>query len=181
MTIRTTPVMSVQGAYLISPDVHPDKRGFFACVGATYSVPDEHAWRPQYSRWCIARSHQGVIRGLHYRPGAGEAKLVRCSTGALYDVIVDLRKDSPTYRNWVCFMLNGNDQLSVYIPAGCAHGYQALADDTDITYRIDAEYDPSADVAIAWNDPELAIGWPQPPTIMSDRDKNALTLKELGL
>lgn len=158
----------IDGAYLVVPEVHQDKRGFFSCVSDTRTAP-----APGFSRTCVARSAYATIRGLHVRPGAGEAKLVRCSAGKVYDVLVDLRPGSPTYRDWTGIMLSGERQLSVYVPAGCAHGYQALADKSDVTYRIDADYDPGAELAIAWNDPELAVSWPLEPGIMSERDRDA--------
>jgi dTDP-4-dehydrorhamnose 3,5-epimerase len=119
-----------------------------------------------------------VVRGLHTRRGRGEAKLVRCSSGAVFDVIVDLRPGSPTYRNWESFELRGDEQVSLYVPAGCAHGFQALTDPADVCYRIDRPHDPAEDVAIAWDDPELAIPWPLPATQLSDRDRRALPLAE---
>jgi dTDP-4-dehydrorhamnose 3,5-epimerase len=113
------------------------------------------------------------VRGLHTRRGKGEAKLVRCSYGAIFDVVVDLRPASPTYRNWESFELRGDEQVSLYIPAGCAHGFQALTDVADVSYRIDRAHDPAEDVAIAFDDPELAIPWPLPVAAMSQRDRLA--------
>ena len=98
---------------------------------------------------------------------------MRCSYGAIFDVIVDLRPASPTYRNWESFELRGDEQVSLYIPAGCAHGFQALTDIADVSYRIDRAHDPAEDVAIAFDDPELAIGWPLPVAAMSQRDRLA--------
>ena len=109
----------------------------------------------------------GVLRGLHLRSGAGEAKLVRCSYGRIFDVVVDLRTDSPTYRNRAFFELSGETQVTLYIPAGCAHGFQALTETADVSYRIDRPHDPTEDVTIAFDDPELAIPWPLPVTSMS--------------
>src|SRR5215469_6735992 len=125
----------------------------------------------------VSRSARGVLRGLHLRSGRGEAKLVRCSYGAVFDVIVDLRPGSPTYRNWESFALDGDHQVSLYIPAGCAHGFQALTDPADVSYRIDREHDPAEDVSIAFDDPELAIPWPMPATVMSKRDRAAESLQ----
>jgi dTDP-4-dehydrorhamnose 3,5-epimerase len=164
----------VSDAYLVVPDVYRDERGFFCCVSDTRSAPSA-----PFSRFCVARSSRAAVRGLHVRPGAGEAKLVRCSAGSAYDVMVDLRPWSPTYLNWAGITLSGETQLSVYVPAGCAHGYQALADGTDMTYRIDADYFPEAELAIAWNDPELAIVWPLEPGAMSERDRDAPSLAEV--
>jgi dTDP-4-dehydrorhamnose 3,5-epimerase len=107
------------------------------------------------------------------RCGDGEAKLVRCSYGAVFDVIVDLRPGSPTFRNWESFELRDSEQVSLYVPAGCAHGFQALTNPADVSYRIDRPHDPSEDVSIAYDDPELAIPWPLPVTIRSARDRLA--------
>jgi dTDP-4-dehydrorhamnose 3,5-epimerase len=126
----------------------------------------------------MSRSARGVLRGLHLRSGDGEAKLVRCSAGAIFDVIVDLRPGSPTYRNAESFRLDGDTQVTLYVPAGCAHGFQALTEPADVAYRIDRPHDPSEDVAIAFDDPDLAIPWPLPVTLMSARDKRAPTLAE---
>ena len=124
----------------------------------------------------ISRSRRGVVRGMHIRSGAGEAKLVRCSYGAVFDVVIDLRPDSPTYRNREVFDLTGDNQVTVYVPAGCAHGFQALTEPADVSYRIDRAHDPSEDVSIAFDDPDLDIPWPLPVTLMSDRDKAAPSL-----
>jgi dTDP-4-dehydrorhamnose 3,5-epimerase len=113
---------------------------------------------------------------MHVRKGAGEAKLVRCSYGAIFDVIVDLRPASSTYRNWESFELRDDEQVSLYVPAGCAHGFQALTDPADVSYRIDRPHDPSEDVSIAFDDPDLAIPWPLPVTTMSKRDRAAPSL-----
>ena len=119
-----------------------------------------------------------MVRGLHVRSGAGETKLVRCSSGAVFDVVVDLRPSSPTYRNWQSFELDGDGQQSVYIPNGCAHGFQALTSVADVSYRIDRPHDPSEDIALRFDDPELAIPWPLPVGIVSLRDQQALSLED---
>jgi dTDP-4-dehydrorhamnose 3,5-epimerase len=124
----------------------------------------------------ISRSVKGVVRGMHVRSGAGEAKLVRCSYGAVFDVVVDLRPNSPTYRNAEYFDLTGENQVSVYVPAGCAHGFQALTDPADVSYRIDRAHNPDEDVSIRFDDPDLGIPWPLPVSLMSDRDKAAPSL-----
>ena len=124
----------------------------------------------------LSRSARGVVRGLHVRRGNGEAKLVRCSYGAIFDVVVDLRVVSPTYRNWESFELRDEEQLTLYVPAGCAHGFQALTDTADVSYLIDRRHDPAEDVSIAFDDPELSIAWPLPVTVMSPRDRQAPSL-----
>jgi dTDP-4-dehydrorhamnose 3,5-epimerase len=117
---------------------------------------------------------------MHLRRGTGESKLVRCSYGAIFDVIVDLRPASPTHGNWESFELRDDEQVTLYVPAGCAHGFQALTEPADVSYRIDQPHDPAEDVTIAFDDPELAIPWPLPVTLMSQRDKSAPSLAEVA-
>lgn len=164
------PLDDIDGAFLVVPDMHSDERGFFCATGNTKTIPGPV---PAFSRDCMSRSAAGVLRGLHVRPGAGEAKLVRCSAGRIFDVIVDLRAGSPTWLQWASVILDGATQHSVYIPAGCAHGFQALLDDTDVIYRIDADYLPGAELVLAWDDPELAIPWPLQP-VLSGKDRQGL-------
>ena len=171
-------VPRITGALLFLPTPHVDERGFFCrtfdreVVAAAGLDPDA------FVQDSISRSVRGVVRGMHVRSGAGEAKLVRCSSGAVLDVVVDLRPDSPTYRNTEYFDLTGENQVTVYVPAGCAHGFQALTDPADVSYRIDRAHDPKEDVSIAFDDPGLAIEWPLPVTLMSERDKAAASLAE---
>ena len=131
-----------------------DERGFFSRTFDAAVMRAAGIDPAAFVQDSISRSGRGVLRGLHLRGGPGEAKLVRCSYGAIFDVIVDLRPASPTYRNWESFELRDSEQASLYIPAGCAHGFQALTDPADVSYRIDREHDPSQDVAIAHDDPE---------------------------
>jgi dTDP-4-dehydrorhamnose 3,5-epimerase len=168
-----TAVPRVAGALPFRPAPHVDERGFFSRTfdaAVTRNAGIDPAGFVQDS---VSRSARGVLRGLHLRGGRGEAKLVRCSFGAVFDVIVDLRPGSPTYRNWESFELRDEEQVSLYIPAGCAHGFQALTEPADVSYRIDREHDPAEDVAIAYNDPELSIPWPLPVSGMSARDRGA--------
>jgi len=167
------PVPRIAGALLFSPTPHADERGFF-CRTFDAEVARAAGIDPAaFAQDSLSRSVGGVVRGLHVRRGDGEAKLVRCSYGAVFDVIVDLRPDSPTYRNWESFELTDSEQTSLYVPAGCAHGFQALTDPADVSYRIDRPHDPAEDVSIAFDDPELAIPWPLPVTIRSERDRQA--------
>jgi dTDP-4-dehydrorhamnose 3,5-epimerase len=166
-------VPRIDGVLLFRPTPHVDARGFFsrtfdAAVMRTAGI-DPGA----FVQDSLSRSARGVLRGLHLRTGRGEAKLVRCSYGAIFDVIVDLRPSSPTYRNWESFELRDEEQVSLYIPAGCAHGFQALTEPADVSYRIDREHDPSQDVTIAHDDEELGIPWPLAVTNMSQRDRTA--------
>jgi dTDP-4-dehydrorhamnose 3,5-epimerase len=176
--VRVDPVPRIAGALVFTPAPHIDERGFFC---RTYEDADVRAAGidpAAFVQDSLSRSRCGVVRGMHVRRGAGEAKLVRCSYGAVFDVILDLRPASPTFLNWESFDLDGAAQTSLYVPAGCAHGFQALSDPADVSYRIDRIHDPAEDVAIAFDDPDLALPWPLPVSVMSQRDKRALPLAE---
>jgi dTDP-4-dehydrorhamnose 3,5-epimerase len=169
--VRSVP--RIAGAVLFTPIPHVDERGFF-CRTFDADVMRAAGIDPAaFVQHSLSRSARGVVRGLHVRRGDGEAKLVRCSYGAIFDVIVDLRPASPTYRNWESFELRDDEQASLYMPVGCAHGFQALTDPADVSYGIDRPHDPAEDVSIAFDDPELAIPWPLPVTAMSQRDRVA--------
>jgi dTDP-4-dehydrorhamnose 3,5-epimerase len=169
-------VAAIAGALLFRPEPHVDERGFFCrtfdrdVVAAAGLDPDG------FVQDSVSRSARGVVRGMHVRSGAGEAKLVRCSYGAVFDVVVDLRPGSPTYRNHEFFDLTGDNQVTLYVPAGCAHGFQALTEPADVSYRIDRAHDPAEDISIAHQDPDLDIPWPLPISLMSDRDRSAPSL-----
>lgn len=168
-----SPASRIADALLFRPTPHVDERGFFSRTFDADVVRAAGLDPAAFIQDSLSRSARGVVRGLHTRRGDGEAKLVRCSYGAVFDVVVDLRPASPTYRNWECFELRDSEQVSLYIPAGCAHGFQALTEPADVSYRIDRAHDPSEDVSIAFDDPELGIPWPLPATLRSARDRNA--------
>jgi dTDP-4-dehydrorhamnose 3,5-epimerase len=171
-------VPRIAGALLFLPTPHVDERGFFCRTFDREIVRTAGLDPDSFQQDSVSRSRKGVVRGMHVRSGDGEAKLVRCSYGAVFDVVVDLRPDSPTYRNREYFDLTGENQVTVYVPAGCAHGFQALTDPADVSYRIDRAHDPSEDVSIVFDDPDLDIAWPLPVSLMSDRDKAAPSLAE---
>jgi dTDP-4-dehydrorhamnose 3,5-epimerase len=160
------------GAFVIEPEAREDERGLFA---RTY-CQDEFAVRGLNTTWvqCNVSYNRlrGTLRGLHWQaePHA-EVKLVRCTAGAAFDVIVDLRPDSPTYRQWVAVELTADNRKAVYIPAGFAHGFQSLSDGTELFYQMSEFYHPELAFGARWDDPALGIKWP--PTerrIISDRD-----------
>ncbi len=169
-------VSRIAGALLFRPAPYVDQRGFFSRTFDADVIRAAGIDPSGFVQDSLSRSVRGVVRGMHVRRGAGEAKLVRCSYGAIFDVIVDLRPALPTYRNWESFELRDDEQMSLYVPAGCAHGFQALTDPADVSYRIDRPHDPSEDVSIVFDDPELAIPWPLPATLMSQRDRAASSL-----
>ncbi|MGH3912092.1 MAG: dTDP-4-dehydrorhamnose 3,5-epimerase family protein [Pseudonocardiaceae bacterium] len=171
--MKAIAVPGIAGAFLFEPTPHVDERGFFCRTFDREIVRSVGIDPDGFAQDSLSRSARGVVRGMHLRSGAGEAKLVRCSSGAVFDVVVDLRPGTPTYRNQEFFELNGDTQVTLYIPAGCAHGFQALTQPADVSYRIDRPHDPTEDVTIAFDDPELAIPWPLPVTLMSARDRAA--------
>jgi dTDP-4-dehydrorhamnose 3,5-epimerase len=174
--MKALPVPEIEGAYLFEPTPHVDERGFFCRTFDKEVVRSVGIDPDAFVQDSVSRSAFGVLRGMHLRTGRGEAKMVRCSFGKVFDVIVDLRPDSPTYRNQKHLELSGDSQVTLYVPAGCAHGFQSLTDPADVSYRIDRAHDPAEDVTIAFDDAELAIPWPFPPQRMSERDSAAPSL-----
>ena len=168
----------LDGVLLFEPTPHRDARGFFSRTSDN-AVLAGAGIDPTFVQDSQSRSVRGVVRGLHGRLGNGEAKLVRCAHGAVFDVVVDVRPGSPTVGRWQAFRLDDESMRSVYIPRGFLHGFQALTDVADTCYRIDTTHDSSEDVAVAWDDPDLAVPWPLPPTLVSDRDRVAPSWREL--
>ncbi|RSM84319.1 dTDP-4-keto-6-deoxy-D-glucose epimerase [Kibdelosporangium aridum] len=167
MHVRTT---SIDGVLLFVPTPHHDSRGLFTrTFDATIAA--EHGIDPNsFIQDSQSRSKQGVLRGLHGRSGRGEAKLVRCAHGAVSDVVVDARPDSPTFGHHEVFQLDDETFTHLYIPPGMLHGFQALTPIADVCYRIDRPHDPREDIAVRYDDPTLAIDWPLPVTEISARD-----------
>lgn len=169
----------LHGVKLVVPRVFPDERGWFCETFSARRYEDagiHHAALVQDNQ---SRSVRRVIRGLHTRSELREAKLVRCARGAVYDVAVDLRPWSPTFGRWQAFELDDREQRQIYIPPGFAHGFQALTDVADVCYRVDAYYDPSVMLAIAWDDPEIGVEWPLADPILSEQDRHAHRLSDV--
>jgi dTDP-4-dehydrorhamnose 3,5-epimerase len=170
--VRTT---SLDGVVVFVPTPHRDGRGFFTRTFDA-DIATEHGIDPaSFVQDSQSRSRRGVLRGLHGRSGDGEAKLVRCARGAVHDVVVDARPDSPTFGRHEAFRLDDDQFWHLYVPPGLLHGFQALTDEADICYRIDRPHDPSEDLAARYDDPDLAIPWPLPVSGISDRDSAAGT------
>lgn len=176
MKVTTT---GIQGLMLFTPTPFRDERGFFSRTFDADVVRAAGLDPNGFPQDSMSRSAKGVIRGLHLRTGGGEAKLVRCSYGSIFDVVIDLRRSSPTYLKWESFELSGELPRSIYVPAGCAHGFQALTDPADTQYRIDKVHDPAEDLTIAYDDPQLRIPWPLPAAAMSAKDRAAPSLAVL--
>lgn len=169
---------SIHGVHLIVPVVHRDHRGWFhrSYEEAAFAAAGLPVHWPQHN---ASRSLLGVVRGMHVRAGHGESKIVRCEHGAVDDVVVDIRPDSPTFRRQQRFRLDDVDHHQLYLPPGVAHGYQALTDVALVCYLHSAPYDPAEERSFRHDDPSLAITWPIAPVITSDRDATAPLLDDL--
>jgi dTDP-4-dehydrorhamnose 3,5-epimerase len=159
------------GAFVVDLEPRSDERGFFARAYCEREFKDHGlpTWYPQCN---LSRNRKaGTLRGMHYNAAPyGEAKLIRCATGAIYDVIVDFRAGSATYLEWIGVELTAREGRALFVPAGFAHGFVTLEDDTDVFYQMGDFYRPEAARGLRWNDPRLAIRWPREPTIVAERD-----------
>ena len=171
----------LEGPILLAPRKHQDERGFFCetyrrALFGSLGIDEEMV---QHNH---SRSREGVVRGLHFQDGAGVAKLVRCVRGSIFDVVVDLRRDSPTFGQWEGFVLDAQSLQMVYCPAGFAHGFCVTSPLADVLYMQSGYYDPELDRAIAFDDPDIAIDWPLPPErlTVSRRDATAPRLAEIA-
>ncbi|KKP96219.1 MAG: dTDP-dehydrorhamnose 3,5-epimerase [Candidatus Moranbacteria bacterium GW2011_GWE1_36_7] len=170
-----------EGAYLIKPEVFDDERGFFM---ESYSKKrlKELGIEADFVLDCHSKSvTKGVLRGLHFQlPPYTQAKLVRVTKGAVYDVIVDLRKDSKTFGKWEGFELTDNNHRMLFVPRGFAHGFCTLEDYTEFQYKCDNFYAPESEGAIIWDDSDLKIYWPIKNPILSDKDAKAQKFSEFN-
>lgn len=169
----------LDGVILLEPEVHGDERGFLV---ETYSAD---AWAElgaggDYVQDNHSRSRAGILRGLHFQTSPGQAKLVRCLRGRVWDVAVDLRRDSPTYGQWEGHELDDTLHRQLYIPVGFAHGFCALSEIADVHYKLTSAYDPVTEAGIAWDDPEVGVEWPVTDPQISDRDRTAPRLAEIA-
>ena len=161
----------LSGAYLIDVAPFEDERGLFARSFCTREFA-EHGLVPDYVQANLSVGHRaGTLRGLHYqRPPHAEVKVIRCVRGAFFDVIVDLRPGSTTYREWFGVELTADNHTALYVPEGFGHGFMTLADDTEANYMVSAFYTPDAEGGLRWDDPAIGIEWPMQPTVISDKD-----------
>jgi dTDP-4-dehydrorhamnose 3,5-epimerase len=169
----------LDGVVLIEPRVHGDARGFmlesyareeWAGLGVDVDfVQQNHS-----------RSSKGTLRGIHFQISPGQAKLVRCARGAIVDVAVDLRKDSPTYGQWEAHVLDDVKHHQLFVPVGFGHGFAVLSEVADVTYQVSSLYDPATEAGIAWDDPDVGVDWQVTDPLLSERDKAAPKLAEIG-
>jgi dTDP-4-dehydrorhamnose 3,5-epimerase len=169
----------LEGPVLIEPVVHGDARGFFfesyrREVYAELGIPQEFV-QDNHSR-----SRRGIVRGMHFQVGRGMAKLVRCGVGAVIDVVVDLRRGSPTFGEWEAFELNDENCRQVLCPVGFAHGFAVTSESADVLYKCDSYYDGSIERGIKFDDPDIGIDWPDVELIPSERDANAPLLRDIA-
>ncbi|RFU43039.1 dTDP-4-keto-6-deoxy-D-glucose epimerase [Actinomadura logoneensis] len=163
----------LDGMLLFVPEPHRDDRGLFTRTFDA-AVASAHGLDPSaFIQDSQSRSRYGTVRGMHGRGGRGEAKLVRCAHGAVLDVVVDARPGSSTFGQHVTVRLDDETFTTLYVPPGMLHGFQSLTALSDVCYRIDREHDPSEDLSVRYDDPDLGIPWPLPVAAISDRDLGA--------
>ena len=164
----------VEGAFVVSLEPRGDERGFFARVfcGEEFLRQGLDGTVSQVNTSASAQA--GTLRGMHYQVAPyGEAKLVKCIRGAVFDVVLDLREGSPTFGRWAAAALTPENRLMLYAPKGCAHGFLTLEDDTEMLYTASSPYQGPAERVVRWNDPKFAIGWPRDPSVLSPKDQDA--------
>ena len=161
------------GAYIIDLQPIEDHRGFFARAWCQQEF-QQHGLEPQLVQCNLSYNRtSGTVRGMHYQIAPHkETKVVRCVRGRIFDVIIDLRRDSPTYLHWLGLELSAENRRMLYVPEGFAHGYQTLEPDTEVFYQVSEFYHPGSEQGIRWDDPAIAIDWPLEPTVISEKDKN---------
>jgi dTDP-4-dehydrorhamnose 3,5-epimerase len=171
--------VELPGLILIAPDVHGDDRGFFV---ETFRVDKLEALgiQEEFVQDNHARSARGTLRGLHFQVGRGQAKLVRAARGSVLDVVVDIRRNSPTFGRHMAVELDDIGHHQLFVPVGFAHGYLVLSDIADVCYKVTGYYDPAAERGIAWDDPVLGIRWPVSEPILSPRDRTLPTLASIA-
>ena len=164
--------LKLSGAYLIEPERREDERGWFA---RTFSQDEFQAYglNPLIVQSSVSFNHRaGTLRGMHYQADPhAEAKVVRCTAGAIYDAILDLRPFSPTFKQWLAVELTADNHRMLYIPEGLAHGFQTLVDHSEVLYQMSEFYHPESARGVRWNDPAFGIEWPAAERIISERDQ----------
>ena len=174
--------MEIEDVILVTPKVFGDSRGFFL---ESYKKTDffKNGITDEFNQDNHSKSSKGVLRGLHYQAKPySQAKIVRCVNGKIFDVAVDIRPNSPTFKKWVGAVLSEDNKNMLYIPQGFAHGFVALSDEVEILYKASGEYAPQADRGIRWNDPEIAVEWGidfEP--LVSEKDSKQPFIKDINL
>jgi len=164
---------SLKGVFLIELDLLKDERGFFARTFCSQKF-SQHGLNPRFDQCNISYNHKkGTLRGMHFQAAPhAEAKLIRCIRGAIFDVVIDLRSESATFEQWIGIELSARSAEMLYIPEGCAHGFQTLEDNTEIFYQMSYPFIPEAASGVSWNDPHFNIKWPCAERIISTKDQS---------
>jgi dTDP-4-dehydrorhamnose 3,5-epimerase len=170
---------TLAGLWAIDLELREDERGFLARTFCENEF-SEHGLNTRWPQCNLTLTKKrGMIRGMHFQASPRpEVKLVRCAVGAIFDVAVDVRPNSPTFGNWEGFELTGQNRRMLYIPGGFAHGFQCLADDSEVFYQMSEFFFADLSRGVRWNDPTVAIQWPLPDPILSERDKNLALLTD---
>ena len=174
-----SPATKLDGPVVVQPAVRGDERGFFCETWRESEMPElgiDHAFVQDNH----SRSTRGVLRGMHFQVGDGQAKLVRCARGSILDVTVDLRRSSPTYGQWESFVLDDQQMAQVYVPVGFAHGFCVTSEIADVVYKCSSYYDPELERSVRYDDPEVGIEWPDLELTVSPRDKSAPVLSDIA-
>jgi dTDP-4-dehydrorhamnose 3,5-epimerase len=170
--------LAIPEVILIEPKVFSDKRGFFAEI-YKYSDFTGMGIKEYFVQDNYSKSSRGVLRGLHFQKNPhAQGKLVQCIKGKIFDVAVDIRKGSPTFRQWVSVELSEENNLILYVPSAFAHGFVVLSEVANVIYKCTREYSPEDDCGIVWNDPDLGIHWPVKDPILSEKDKSHPLLRD---
>lgn len=164
---------------LLEPNAHGDERGFLIETFREEAWA-EHGVRGPFVQDNHSRSVEGILRGLHFQTTPGQAKLVRCVRGAIWDVAVDLRRESPTYRRWEGVELSDQNHRQLFVPEGFAHGFCVLSEIADAAYKLTSYYDPASEAGIRWDDPDIGVAWPIADPQLSERDKTAPSLADIA-
>lgn len=163
---------NLPGVFAIDLELRIDERGFFARTWCQEEFLNHGLNRTLVQCSISLNSKKGTLRGIHYQAAPfAESKLVRCTAGSIYDVVLDLRQQSPTFRQWFGAELSATNRRSLYVPEGCAHGFVTLADDSEVLYQMSEFYHPESSHGVRWNDPAFQIDWPQEIAVISERDR----------
>jgi len=178
MTFHDTKIC---GVVEVRPEIRGDERGFFARTWCRDEFAS-HGLNPSLAQCSVSlNKRKGTLRGMHYQAAPyQEAKLVRCTQGAIYDVALDLRPESPTFKSWTAAELNAANRNMLYIPEGCAHGFITLEDESEVFYQISQVYDATSARGVRWDDPAFGIVWPERVRVISERDRNYPNFKGMA-
>jgi dTDP-4-dehydrorhamnose 3,5-epimerase len=170
---------SLDGPVVLAPRVHGDERGFFV---ETWRTGDwaRHGVPGRFVQDNQSRSRRGTLRGIHFQTHPGQGKLVRCARGRIWDVVVDLRRGSPTFGRWDAVELDDVEHRQIWIPVGFGHGFCVLSDIADVVYKCTSLYDPATEAGIRYDDPDVGIAWPDVELLLSERDRRAPALADIA-